>query len=124
MAVHGTAHAATMTWYVATTGSDSSCSQPGPFRTIQFAVDCAEADQAISLNSEVISVAAGTYSGFSIIHGATLIGAGIGNTIIRGSVGPGNDTSITGMTINGGISVGITGHLALTSTEVSNTNPA
>src|SRR5213078_1942346 len=66
----GTAHAAGVTYYVATSGTDSTCragqASSTPLRTIGFALGCAATDTQNGISTasspDTIQVAAGTYS--------------------------------------------------------------
>jgi Domain of unknown function (DUF4347)/Bacterial Ig domain len=99
------------TWYVSTTGSDTTGTgtSANPFATIEKAVSTAAADTAGGNGvNNTISVAAGIYSGsgITLATGERLIGAGSGSTAF--SVSSGNaitlgsgTTIVPGNTISG-----------------------
>jgi hypothetical protein len=139
-----TAAQASNTWYVAPTGTDSSCTQGTPFLTIQFAVDC-------SFPLDTIMIAPGTYAqNLQLVwYQLNLVGAGAGSTIIGPTPGSADPVvsipgafgfrlamRISGVTITGGrsesngggISIGQypdrTGYLTLSDSVVTGNTAA
>ena len=80
---------AATTWYVATTGNDTTGdgSQSNPYKTIGKAV-------SVAVNGDTINVAAGTYDEENIVitKGITLQGAGRDSTFIAPSTATNNNT--------------------------------
>jgi hypothetical protein len=113
----GTAHAAGITYYVATTGSDpGSCpvrrnTASTPFATIGFALNCAANDKTTASRPDTIQVAAGTYDEHNLTVNANVTIAGQpGQTTVDGqqrgtvlTINSGYTVTISGLTVTGGL---------------------
>jgi hypothetical protein len=109
---------ANLSFYVSTTGNDSNPGTIGsPFATIQHAVNVVASYDYQNLYTATINVGAGTFnntaSGLSLLsltnagsRGATLVGAGVGSTIINiSNIGSPQVISINDTWLLGGFTV-------------------
>lgn len=108
--VGGFAHAADgTTYYVTTTGTDTSCtagqSSATPLRTIGFALTCATNDSTAPTSPDTVQIAGGTYDEYNLTVTANVVLTGTPAATIDGQGNPGLNNPI--LTVNSGNSVAL-----------------